>query len=164
MEMVFDGSSLVRMASRYEGAAPIVADETKTSMLRSVIAIEGTAKRNVAPFSDTDTLQRSLTHEVQATGGMVVGRAGTNVKYGKVVEDGRAAGATMPPPAALVQGGWLRRHGIPDSAAFVVARAIGRRGIKARPYLKPALQSNLVFIQREFDSLMTRVMKRLAAP
>jgi hypothetical protein len=53
------------------------------------------------------------------------------------VEYGRRAGARMPPPNALAT--WARRHGGIDP--FVLARSIGRKGIKARPFLHPALRS-----------------------
>jgi hypothetical protein len=42
----------------------------------------------------------------------------------------------MPPPAALT--GWLQRHGLAGVAPFVVARAIGRRGIRGRFFFQKA--------------------------
>lgn len=53
------------------------------------------------------------------------------------IEVGRRAGAPMPPPAALEA--WARRHGI-TAAPFVLARAIARRGIKGRFFLRAARQ------------------------
>ena len=55
------------------------------------------------------------------------------------VEGGRTAGATQPPSTAILQ--WVRRHmnvSSPKEArsiAFLIARAIGRRGIPARPVM-----------------------------
>jgi hypothetical protein len=77
-----------------------------------------------------------------------------------VVERGRAAGKPAPPRAALR--GWARRHGIPDSALFVLARAIGRRGIPPRPYLVPAFDKNVDRIQRLFAAAGQRVVARIA--
>jgi phage gpG-like protein len=149
-----------------------------------VTMIEGAAKKTVAV--DTGNLRRSITHEVTASGGFIVGRVGTNVPYAKVVEEGRAAGSAMPPPGVLL--GWMRRKGIPVDEMFIgrndvgditgsakvgggyhgieylIARAIGKRGIKARPYLKPALQNNMAAINREFGGLPARIMKRLTRP
>ena len=67
----------------------------------------------------------------------------------------------MPPPDALL--GWLRRHGMDAAAAFPVARAIGRRGTRPHPYLKPALDKNRPAITREMTAVLKRISARLAA-
>lgn len=54
------------------------------------------------------------------------------------VEFGRAPGSKPPPSSALRD--WLRRHGLDESLAYPVARAIGRRGIQALPHLHPAIE------------------------
>lgn len=54
------------------------------------------------------------------------------------VEFGRAPGSKQPPPGALRD--WLRRHGLPESMEYPVARAIARRGIQAQPHLHPAVE------------------------
>ena len=56
---------------------------------------------------------------------------------GSSVEEGRRPGGRPPPPQTLV--GWIRRHGL-DVSPFVLARAIGRRGIPAKPFMAPALR------------------------
>jgi hypothetical protein len=78
---------------------------------------------------------------------------GPGVSYAPWVELGRPAGERMPPPQALVP--WLlhhpalvqkitgrsrRRQGVSEilSAAFVVARSIGKKGIRPRPFMAPA--------------------------
>lgn len=76
-----------------------------------------------------------------------------------VMDQGRRPGATMPPPAALVP--WVRRHGLGIGAswsvtsrrrlgsrttqrsqdleaAFLIARAIGRRGIRGKGFFAQA--------------------------
>lgn len=65
------------------------------------------------------------------------------------VEFGRAAGRKPPPPGALTD--WLRRHGLPESIEFVVARTIARKGIYPLPHLRPA-----------FDRAIQRHMKNTA--
>lgn len=59
--------------------------------------------------------------------------------YDEVIERGRRRGAKMPPPDALRP--WLQAHGIPDEAAFAVARSIAENGITASPYIEPAFQA-----------------------
>ena len=158
MDMKFDFSSVRHMATTYKGGDKIVRDETRKGITRSVIQIEADAKRLVPV--DTHNLQRSLTHEVVQQGSNVTGRVGTNLIYAPVVEYGRSPGS-MPPPSALV--GWLRRKGIDEKYAFVVARSIARRGTRKQPYLKPALEKNRQAISREMDQVLRRIAQRLAA-
>jgi hypothetical protein len=40
--------------------------------------------------------------------------------------------------------GWMKRKGINPNAAYVIARKILRFGIRARPFLFPAVQKNIV--------------------
>lgn len=159
MDLEFDFSSVHRMAAQYEAAQRVVMDETRKGVQRSVIQIEADANRLVPV--DTHTLQRSITHEVTTSGADVTGRAGTNLVYAPVVEYGRSAGAAMPPPAALT--GWMRRHGIDEKYAFVVAQSIARRGTRPKPYLKPALDKNRPAITREMAAVLQRISNRLAA-
>jgi hypothetical protein len=160
VDIKYDMSAFDKIGRSYKGATRIIEDETRTAMTRSVVQIEADAKRRVP--TDTHNLQRSITHEVVDVGADIIGRAGTNQPYAEPVEKGRRAGAAMPPPSALI--GWLGRHGIDPSLAFVVARSIGRKGIKPRPYLKPAYDVNRLKINRELGPvLMERVMKRIGA-
>lgn len=159
MDVQFDFSSVHRMAAKYQGGTKIVMDETRKAISRAVIQIEGDAKRIVP--TDTHTLQRSLTHQVTSTANSVTGRVGTNLTYALAVEEGRRAGAAMPPSGSLT--GWMARKGIDARFEFVVRRAIGRRGIRARPYLKPAFVKNRAAISREMDQVLRRVSQRLAA-
>lgn len=62
-----------------------------------------------------------------------------HVNYARWVHDGRGPGR-MPPPAALRA--WARRHGM-AGAEFLIARAIGRRGVSGRPFLADALRQAL---------------------
>jgi len=57
--------------------------------------------------------------------------------YAWVIDTGRRPGAKMPPPSALY--GWLEKKSIPLSAAFPIARSIGVKGIKARPWIDAAI-------------------------
>lgn len=91
-----------------------------------------TARRE-AP-KDTGTLRRSIM--LQAT--PVMARVSTPLVYAPVMEFGRRPGAKMPPPRVLL--GWARRHGfgIDSGTLFVIARAIGRRGLKGHFYMQKA--------------------------
>ena len=53
-------------------------------------------------------------------------------EYGQYINDGRKAGK-MPPVASLKD--WMDRKGIPETAAYGIAKTIAINGIKARPFL-----------------------------
>jgi HK97 gp10 family phage protein len=84
---------------------------------------------------DTGALRNSITAKVTAHGNHITGVIGSNLKYAMAVEKG-----TRPhfPPIHAVEG-WARRHGI---KAFLVARAISRRGTKGHHMLERALEDN----------------------
>ena len=112
------------------------------AMTRSLLLVEADARRNVR--HDTRRLMNSITHEQHGRGTNLVGRVGPSVQYGLYVERGRRPGR-RPPVAALR--GWARRHGVNP---YAVARAIGRRGTRARPFLVPAYLRNAARIVRLF--------------
>ena len=99
------------------------------------------------------------------------------VKYAGVIEDGRRAGEKMPPPAALEA--WVRRHlnveyitkkGVAkarkvrkDEApglAFIVARAIGKRGIKGKHILARANDRIAYNLEAEICSALDKELNR----
>lgn len=158
MDLLIDSSDISAFARDMQVAPRVVTEENTAAMTRAVLSIERRAKE-VVP-TDTHTLQRSITHEVTPRLGVeVVGRVGTNVPYARPVEEGRRAGAAPPPTAPIAA--WLGRHGGDVRAAFVVARAIGRRGIPARPYLSRALRELEPQIRREFQQVVPRIARRL---
>lgn len=108
----------------------------KRLLERWAITVESEAKRG-APV-DTGRLRASITHRLDAAPVPLFAEVGTNVTYARPVHEGRRAGARQPPSAALAV--WARRHG--GGNPFLIARAIGRRGIKARPFLRNAAQAS----------------------
>lgn len=89
----------------------------------------------IAAPVDTGRLRASITPEVRVEGDDVLGVVGSNVAYAPMMEMGTRP--FWPPVAALET--WARRHGI---SAFLVARAIARRGIRARRFLQGAFEKN----------------------
>lgn len=142
----------------------------RQTMQASLLMVERDARRN-AP-QDTRRLAGSITSDIRGTGLAIEGRVGPSVQYGRFVEFGRRPGR-MPPPDALI--GWVRRHSSARfarktasreaelrSRAFMVARAIGRRGVRAQPYLRPAYDSNRAAIAALFARMGVRVTAQLA--
>ena len=75
------------------------------------------------------------------------------------VEGGRSAGA-RPPPLEPIRG-WLLRHGMDPKLAFVVARAIGQRGIKPRPISRPSLLKITAIVMKNLGKSLGSAIKRL---
>lgn len=142
------------LGKRLSGAPSHLASETRQAMQASLLLIEGAARQGVA--QDTRRLAGSITHTIAGSGANLTGRVGPSVRYGYWVEHGRKAG--KPPPLDAIAG-WARRHGIHP---FVVARAIGRRGTRPRPFLVPAFEKHRARIERLFRDVGVKVVSRLA--
>lgn len=63
------------------------------------------------------------------------------------LEHGRRPGAAMPPVAPIEA--WARRHGL-GGLGFVIARAIGRRGLPAHHMFRDAAQKGAAVVGRIF--------------
>ena len=103
-------------------------------LTRSAIMLEGKVKEKTPV--DTGRLRSSITHKVEPFRALV----GTNVSYAPHVEFG-----TRPhwPPLAALQP-WAGRHGFPPGrqGAWLVARAIARRGTRARRMFQKGVESS----------------------
>lgn len=121
-------------------------------LLQSGLTVEGAARMR-APV-DTGRLRNSITTELEKTRVVV----GSNLHYAPHVEFG-----TRPhwPPLAAMQP-WARRHGFPAgrAGAFLVARAIARRGTKAQPYMRPALEASRPMIEIFLDDAGREIERR----
>jgi hypothetical protein len=138
-------------AGLQKAATKTLPAETKTAMNASLLLVEADARRGVK--RDTGRLQNSITHTVGGSGGNLRGEVGPSVKYGLYVERGRRPG--RPPPVSALAA-WSRRHGV---SPYVVARAIGRRGVRAAPFLIPAYEKNRARIIDLFERIGLRVVE-----
>lgn len=136
-------------------AQQMARDIAGTPMLEAVretaLDVLAGARRN-APV-DTGRLRASLTASVAAVGDTVQGVAGTNVTYALAQEFG--ARPHWPPVGALQP--WANRH---DMSAFLVARAISRRGLPARRYLGKAVTAAEPRFRRRIDRAMRQIMEK----
>lgn len=154
-------TGLEQFLARFKGADKIVTEELAKAGKKSGLAVEAGAKKLVPV--DTGNLRRSIT-STQAPFGTTVTPlftttlVGTNAPYARAVEFGRGAGTTQPPIGPIAR--WLAKKGS-DANPFVVARAIGRRGIAGRPYLTKAFEQLKPKIRQEFQQVPKRVIARL---
>jgi phage gpG-like protein len=119
-----------KLTKVFRSAPHWLGEEITKGMRQSALAVQRESAI-LAPV-DTGRLRGSITTEIDKAVIPQWAKVGPAVKYGKYVEFGRKPGR-MPPPSALIP--WMKRHGIPASAAFLVARAIAKRGIKPKPYM-----------------------------
>lgn len=144
----FDATEAMRLARGLAGGTARLQDELLTAMQRSVALLQKDAM-TATPVA-TGTLRRSITTSATP----VLGEVGSAVAYARYVEEGRRAGAAMPPPGALL--GWMAGKGIPAEAEFSVRRAIAARGIVGKRMFANALAKNSPAIEREFSEALRR--------
>lgn len=145
---------LERLQAGIASGPATLATEVRGAMTAGSLLIEGAA-RGLAP-KDTGRLAGSITHSISGSGANLTSKIGPSVQYGLFVERGRAPGK-MPPIAAIA--GWAARKGIDP---FVLARSIGRKGTKARPYMLPAFNNNVGRVTALFTKIGARVVSRMA--
>lgn len=124
-------------------------DQAKVSKIRDHIGtIAGpAAERIVAQASDfgrkaaaegapQDT--GAISRDIMATVHGLSAKVHTGLAGAVTVEYGRRSGSALPPVSAIKA--WAQRHGIDESLAYPIARAIARRGIKGRFFMKRAAE------------------------
>ena len=156
-----DTSGIDALAKRMDGAPAIVNAELLTAIRGVGLDAERYGKANLTAVGaiDRGQLRRAVTSTASAIGTGAQAILGVKLPYARPVEEGRRAGATLPPTAPIAA--WLGRHGGDPKRAFVVARSIGRRGIRARPYLKPAAERAVRESGRHMQPAIDRIRARL---
>lgn len=117
------------------------------------IQIQSLAKINAPEFRGL--LRLSIAQHVEDQGSRIIGQVGSGLIYAPVIEEGRTVG-WFPPPDSLRA--WARKKLGDERLAFVVARAIKRRGFKAQPYLQPALDSVTPRIESIFRARISEAL------
>jgi hypothetical protein len=142
-------------AAAMHKAPQVLKRETITAVNRSTTEGEGRSKRYIQ--TDTHAAQRSLTMvAAREMGGSIRGAWGTNIPYGRVLNDGRSPGSAMPPSGVLL--GWMGRHGIDPRMEFVIRRAIGRHGFKGSKFMDRARAEVRPLLRRELQAAVKRTL------
>lgn len=130
----------------------LIAGPLKDFLAQSALTVEGQAKQ-LAPV-DTGRLRASITSVLQPT----QARVQASVFYAPHVEFG-----TRPhwPPLAAMQP-WAGRHGFPKGrlGAFLVARAIARRGTRPHPFMRPSAERSLPAIRGFLRDMALAIERR----
>ncbi|KKW22365.1 MAG: hypothetical protein UY62_C0006G0012 [Parcubacteria group bacterium GW2011_GWF2_50_9] len=128
------------------------------AMRESAVLVQSYAKLYAPVFRGL--LRVSISQNVTEEGSRITGEVGSGVAYASVVEDGRNPWpGAMPPPSGDLKT-WARRKLGDERLAFVVARAIKRRGFRAQPYLRPALLGATPRIQTIFQSRILEALQQ----
>jgi hypothetical protein len=110
----------------------------------------------LTPVGVTSMLRGSW-QSVNMLPGEFMGVLGSPLVYAPVMEEGRTPGAKMPPPEALRA--WVALKVGADVDPFVIARSIGRKGIKGKHMLREALAFALPRRKAIWDAAAGRLME-----
>lgn len=104
-----------------------------------------------APVGAFSTLRGSHDHKVVRLNGLPTAIVSNSALHAIVIHEGRRPGKRQPPTSRR-EGGrvvwqgplvpWMKFKRIPLEMEWVIARAIGRKGIKARPWLFKAAEDS----------------------
>lgn len=181
--MTVDIPRLEEQLRKIEGYEGPFQRHLKTGMTETVTMIASKITPLV-PVGVSGRLKNSIGSEVREEGiGSVIGKVGSSLKdeeYPAVMEFGREPGS-MPPPDALVR--WVHVKGLAGvrsikthrrlggkkqqadedmQVAWMIARAIARRGIKGRFYMKRGLEAGKGGIPRIFKRETDLLMEELS--
>lgn len=162
MDVTIEIKGLDELREKFERFDEVAMPEFRAAMGASVSEV-GRLARSKAP-RNLSLLVGSITEKV--TGGGVVsqveGIVGAYQPYARVMEEG--ADPHWPNMRNLHY--WvvskLGLSGVEaESATFLIARAISRRGLKPRHYMRDALKEARPKIKSEFEQAVTRVLEKL---
>jgi len=143
------------------GYDQIVDEELTRAMQQSTLSLVAAIKPLTPVYRGA--LRQSIDSEItRQAAGDIIGKVGSTLaseEYPAVMEFGRAPGQ-MPPPDALERWGHLKLG--EDGLGFVLARAIGKKGIKGKKYMKRGYESVKSKIGMYFDEALRRITDRLA--
>jgi len=140
---------VIEFTNKLDRAPQVIAKHTKLAMHKSLSAL-GQPIATGTPVN-TGALRGSEATEIRGQGAEIWGRIFTPLEYGAPVEHGRKPGK-MPSIDAIQY--WVERKGIandgedPRQVAFLIARAIGRRGTKGAHMFEEGLKTALPHILR----------------
>jgi phage gpG-like protein len=145
---------LVEAQRRMEQAVADLRGEPMLDAMQQATLIVQRDAKILSPV-DTGRLRASIVPEIRQPAGTgdVIGVVGTNVEYAAAMELG--AKPHWVPKGVLDV--WAERHGVD---AFLVARAIARRGLRPRRYLQGAFEQNQARIIRILGDGVTGIVRK----
>jgi len=131
-------------------------DIIKDLVTDAMLTGESAARRAAKPHTvDTGSVARSIEHKLRGNGPIPAGGAVfTRLVGAEAIDQGRVPGGRMPPVEPIRQ--WAVRHGI-AIPAFVLARAIARRGTRGLFFMRAAEDA----VRRGLPGLVGRAADRI---
>lgn len=105
---------------------------------------------------DTGRLRASMTPVVRQEGRTVRGIVGSNVTYGPYQEFGTKFPRKQPPVEAMQR--WAAKHR--GANAFLVGRAIARRGGRALHFMRTSLEETREYIMGQFNKALRQIVNK----
>jgi len=131
--LVGDDDLARKLSDRRTKLGPIVAVAADPiEKYASEIGIAATRYAKQFAPEDTGALKKGISFIFKGGSGVVVSKE----KHTINVVKGRGAGKRFPPIDVIKD--WVVRHGMPESAAYPVARKIAVKGITPKPFLRQA--------------------------
>lgn len=158
MDVKFDVGDVKKLDQNFKLVEIGFLNAIEKAVLASVKLIEADAKNGVP--KSTGHLARTITSGLSEKGiHQVTGIVGCNAPYAAAIEFGRppsksASGTPLYKRRSFIL--WVKNHLGDEKLAYVVARAIHRKGFKAKPFMFPAVQKNMSKIQ----SLINQGLKK----
>lgn len=142
---------------------PAASQEARVSRItEALLLLEAEIKRATPVGAGPVHLRDTIFQKVETTGQSVWGMIGTPAKYGEALEFGSRPHF---PPVAPIQH-WVERVlGISDkeakSVAFLIARAISKRGTKARGMFGKSMEKRKAAIIRILELIPSDILKKI---
>lgn len=131
-----------------------LATEVRTAMTAGSILIEGTARGLAGKATGRNA--GSIHYVISGGGANLMSKIGPSTAYGYYAEKGRKPGK-MPPIASIAS--WANSKGIDP---YVLARSIGRKGTKGKPYMVPSFNQNQGKVTSLFEKIGPVVVRKMA--
>lgn len=93
------------------------------------------------------------------TAEVTFGFGGAAGGYARVMDEGRRPGAKMPPKGSMLA--WMSSKGIDPKKEFIVRRAIGRKGIRARRFFEKAVLERVPGMPERLSAFVGRGLMEL---
>lgn len=149
-----DFPELPGFVTALRGAPKVLQTELMAAAKR--ISFQGESISKAAAPVNTGNLRSSVYSKTTGGASQVSAIFGASAEYAIYVDRGRGPGK-MPPQGALL--GW---GGVTEENEFVVRRAIGRRGIKPRPFVTKAFdQLKGGIALKEFSAAIQKALAKI---
>lgn len=149
MQITISSKDMERIRRGFAESPQVIGRELNKYLLNTAIDMQRDSAKE-APV-DTGTLQSVI----RLSRSNLRYRVYPESDYAVYAHDGRKPGKQ--PPVEAVES-WARRKGIDP---FLVARAIGRKGTKGKPFLEIAFNKNKMKAEREGRATLNRIVRMI---